>query len=279
MRMIERAARSFGRTALIVVAMLLIHAVAFAVELPEFMLEPALADLDAGQLARRAEDSMRAERTFMRATMTVISPRLSRPRVVAFHSWEDSSEKRSLIRIDTPAKDKGTGFLKLHPNLWMYVPRVERTVRIPPSMMLQSWMGSDFSNDDLVRESSEIDDYDHHLLGIDPGTSETVDRPAYVVEYRPHEDAAVVWGSIVAWLDIESGAPLRQDFFDEEGERLRVMRFSAFRQVGERYVPHVWSMTPLDKPGHTTTIEIEEIQFDLEIGADVFTTRNLRRRD
>jgi outer membrane lipoprotein-sorting protein len=146
-------------------------------------------------------------------------------------------------------------------------------------MMLQSWMGSDFSNDDLVRESSEIEDYDHRLLGLDPGTSGEVDRPAYVVEYRPHESTAVVWGSIVAWLDTESGAPLRQDFFDEEGERMRVMRFSDFRMVGKRNVPHLWSLTPLDKPGHSTTIEVEKIEFNADFGSDIFTTRNLKRRD
>jgi outer membrane lipoprotein-sorting protein len=261
------------------VALLFSNDFAFAVERADLNLEPAPAGLDAGELARRSEDNMRSDRTYIAAKMTVVSPRLSRPRVVAFHSWENTPEKKSLIRIDRPAKDEGTGFLKLHPNLWMYVPRVERTVRVPPSMMLQSWMGSDFSNDDLVRESSELEDYDHELLGFDPGTKGEIDRPSYVIEYRPHEDAAVVWGSIVAWLDVESGAPLRQDFFDEDGERIRTMRFSDFRTIGKRFVPHHWSMTPLDKPGHSTTIEIEEVQYDLEFESDIFTTRNLKRSD
>ena len=266
--------------ALAIVACLLFEpAAVFATPNLDLSLEPAPEGVDASALARKAEDNMRSQRTFMIASMTVVSPRLSRPRVVAFHSWENTPEKKSLIRIDKPAKDEGTGFLKLHPNLWMYVPRVERTVRVPPSMMLQSWMGSDFSNDDLVRESSEIEDYEHHLLGLDPGTSGEVDRPAYVVEYRPHEDAAVVWGSIVAWLDVESGAPLRQDFFDEEGERMRVMRFSDFRTIGKRYVPHLWSMIPLDKPGHSTSIQVKEIQYDPDFDSDIFTTRNLKRKD
>jgi outer membrane lipoprotein-sorting protein len=265
-----------GRTLLI---SLLFQGVAIAADLSEFNLEQAPPNVDARQLARTAEDNMRSDRTFFKGEMTVVSPRLTRPRVVAFHSWEDSQEKKSLIRIDAPSKDKGTGFLKLHPNLWMYIPRVERTVRVPPSMMLQSWMGSDFSNDDLVRESSEVDDYDHRLLGIDTGQGSAVDRRSYVVEYRPHEGAPVVWGSIVAWLDIESGAPLRQDFFDEEGERLRVMRFGDFRQIEDRFVPHHWEMTPLDKRGHKTTIKIEKIEFDLEIQSSIFTTRNLKRRD
>jgi outer membrane lipoprotein-sorting protein len=275
--MISNLASGWGRLVLALLAATLTGSVAVAADLPE--LEPAPAGVDARELARRAEDNMRSERTFFSGKMTVVSPRLSRPRVVAFHSWEDSPGKRSLIRIDKPAKDKGTGFLKLHPNLWMYVPRVERTVRIPPSMMLQSWMGSDFTNDDIVRESSEIDDYDHRLLGIDPGTSGEVDQRAYVVEYRPHEDTAVVWGRIVAWLDIESGAPLRQEFFDEEGARLRVMKFSDYRPVGKRTVPHLWSMKPLDKEGHSTTIEVEKIEFDIELDSDIFTTRNLKRRE
>ncbi len=257
----------------------LVHASPSAGEFSLPSLEPPPENVDARELARRAEDNMRADRTMMRATMTVLSPRLSRPRVVAFRSWEDKTRKRSLIRIDRPAKDEGTGFLKLHPNLWMYIPRVERTVRIPPSMMLQSWMGSDFSNDDLVRESSEIDDYDQRLLGIDPGTSGSVDRRAWVVEYRPHEDAAVVWGRIVAWLDFDSATPLRQDFFDEDGERIRVMRFGDFQKIGPRLVPHHWKMTPLDKPGHSTTIDIQEIRFDPELDPGLFTTRNLKRRN
>lgn len=267
------------RVGLVVLSILLIQGVASAADLSEFDLEEAPANLDAKTLARRAEDNMRSQRTFFQGRMTVTSPRLTRPRVVAFHSWESSKEKKSLIRIDAPAKDKGTGFLKLHPNLWMYVPRVERTVRIPPSMMLQSWMGSDFSNDDLVRDSSEIEDYDHRLVGVDSGDGKAVDRRAYVLEYRPREEAAVVWGSIIAWLDTESGSPLRQDFYDEEGERLRVMRFSDFKKIGERFVPHHWNMTPLDKPGHSTTIDIDEIQFDPEIDSSIFTTRNLKRRD
>ena len=144
-------------------------------------------------------------------------------------------------------------------------------------MMLQSWMGSDFTNDDLSRESSEIEDYDHEFLGVDPGGPDTVPNRSYVVEYRPHEDTAVVWGKIVAWLDVDRGTPLRQDFYDEDGEKIRVMRFSEIRKVGGRHVPHRWSLNPLDKPGHFTEIDVQEIAFDLEISDDVFTTRNLKR--
>ena len=101
--------------------------------------------------------------------MTIVSPRLPAPRRVVFRVWDDRPGKRSFIRILEPSKDKGMGFLKLHPNLWNYIPRVERTVRIPPSMMLQPWMGSDFTNDDLVKQSSAVDDYTHRVLRTEVG--------------------------------------------------------------------------------------------------------------
>lgn len=240
-------------------------------------LEAAPEGVDARAIALRAEESMRSDRTYFKGRMTIRSPRLSRPRGVAFESWGDQGGKRSMIRIHEPAKDAGTGFLKLHPNLWMYVPRVERTVRIPPSMMLQSWMGSDFTNDDLVRESSEIDDYDHRMLGVDPGGGESADPRAWVVEYTPHEDTAVVWGRILGWLAVDTGAPLRQEFYDEQGEKIRVIEFSEIREQAGRHFPHRWELTPLEKPGHSTTIEIETIRFDAKFDDGIYTTRNLER--
>ncbi len=233
--------------------------------------------LSAREVALRSEESMRSALTYIDAEMTVISPRLVGPRVVAFQSWDDRPGRRSFIRITSPPKDAGSGFLKLHPNLWMYVPRVERTMRLPPSMMLQSWMGSDFTNDDLVRESSEIEDYDHTLLGIDPAPEGHDGLRAYVVEYRPHEDAPVVWGKIVTWIEVEHGTPLRQQFYDEDGVLLREMTFGAIVAVDGRHYPHAWTMRPLDKPGHETSIRVREIRFDEEISDSIFTKRHLTK--
>ena len=145
-------------------------------------------------------------------------------------------------------------------------------------MMLQSWMGSDFTNDDLVRESSEIDDYDHRLLGIDAAIDGHKGLRAYVVEYTPHEDAPVVWGRIVTWIETEHGTPLRQEYYDEDGTLLRRMRFDDIRDTTGRLYPHRWTMTPLDKPGHSTRIEVRSIEFGTEIDDSVFTKRNLTRR-
>ncbi len=239
---------------------------------------PAPEGQDAREIAARVEDIFRGDASYIEATMTIVSPRLPTPRSVGFKSWDDRLGKRSFIRITAPPKDEGMSFLKLHPNLWNYIPRVERTMRIPPSMMLQGWMGSDFTNDDLVREASQLDDYDHTLLGIDPAAG--VDGgEAFVVEYRPHEDAAVVWGKIVTWIDRGSHAPLVQDFYDEGGEKLRTMRFDAIRDVQGRPYPHRWSLVPLDKEGHETVIDVSEIRFDEAFDDTIFTKRNLRGRD
>ena len=239
-------------------------------------LEPSPPGADAREIARLQEDVLRGDRAYMEATMTVVSPRLPTPRVVRLQSWDDRLGKRSFIRILAPAKDEGNGFLMKRPNLWMYVARVERTMRIPPSMMLHSWMGSDFTNDDLVKQSSQLDDYDHKLLGVDPATPGHEGARAYVVEFIPHEDAPVVWGRIVSWIEIEHYTPLRQEFYDEDGANLRVFELGDIREVQGRYFPHVWSMVPLEKPGHRTTIEMQEIRFDETFDERIFSTRNLK---
>ncbi len=242
-------------------------------------LEPAPPELTGRELARRAEDSLRSGATYLEASMTMVSPRRSRPRQLLLRCWDDRANRRSLIRILAPPRDAGTAFLKLHPNLWMFVPREERTVRIPPSLMLQPWMGSDFSNDDLLNESSEVDDYEHRLLGVDPRAEAGDGLRAYVVEYLPHEDAPVVWGRILAWIETAHGTPLRMDYFDEAGERLRELRFGDIRAVQGRRVPFRWSMLRLDEEGRETRIELEEIRFDQSFDEELFTTRELTRRD
>jgi outer membrane lipoprotein-sorting protein len=208
--------------------------------------------------------------------MIVMSPRLPQPRRMRFQSWDDRGGKRSFVRVLEPPKDAGTGFLKLESNLWSYVPRVERTIRIPPSMMLQSWMGSDFTNDDLVRESSTLDDYTHAWVGVDP---DLAGSRAFVIAHVPNEGAPVVWGRIVEWVDAARFVPLRQEFYDEAGEKLRVMTLGDLRDVGGRFYPHRWAMVPLDKPGHETRIEVNEIRFGEKFSDEVFTQRNLTRKE
>jgi len=240
---------------------------------------PSPEGADATEIGRKQEDVLRGDSAYMEATMTIESPRLPAPRVVTMRNWDDRRNKRSFVRILAPTKDAGTGFLMKRPNLWMFVPRVERTMRIPPSMMLQSWMGSDFTNDDLVRESSQLDDYDHNLLGVDPAPPGHEGKRAWVVEFMPHEDAPVVWGRIVSWIEQEHYSPLRQEFYDEDGTKLRIFELGDIREAQGRWFPHRWSMQPLNKDGHRTTLEIRTIRFDEAFEDAIFTTRNLKRTE
>jgi len=242
-------------------------------------LEPPPEGQDARAIALRAEDALRGERTSLEAKMIIESSRRSRRREVRFRRFDDRPGKRTFIRVLSPDKEAGTSFLKLHPNLWVYVPRAERILRIPPSMMREPWMNSDFTHDDLVNESSEVDDYDHRLLGVDPKPDGIADLRAYVVEYLPHEDAPIVWGKIIAWIETEHGTPLRQEFYDGDGELRRVMHFGGIREVQGRYFPHVWSVRPVDEKRHESRIEVEKVRFDVDFDESVFMPRHLRAKE
>jgi outer membrane lipoprotein-sorting protein len=232
---------------------------------------------DARELVRRAEDALQGETAEVRASMTITTPRWTR--VVRFHSWGDRPGDRSFIRILEPRKDRGTGFLRLERSFWTYLPRVERTMRVPPSMMLQPWMGSDFTNDDLVRESSMADDYEAEAIG----EREIDGIVALGVKLTPHEDAPVVWARLELWVEKERFAPLLFLYYDEpepgEFELLRRMAFSDIRDVAGRSVPHAWEVIPVDKPGHTTRMEIEKIELDMPLPDSIFTQSNLRRAE
>ena len=153
------------------------------------------------------------------------------------------------------------------------VASVERTIKIPPSMMLQPWMGSDFTNDDLVKESSLIDDYTHRILAVAP--LEGV--PAYQIEALPKTDAAVVWGRIVYWVRSRDLVPLKQEFYSERGELVRVLSFSDVRSVGGRTLPTRWEMRPTAKPGNRTVIVLKDAVYDRPLDGEVFTQRNLQK--
>jgi outer membrane lipoprotein-sorting protein len=234
-------------------------------------------ELDVRELVRRAEDALRGKTAQMKMRMTITTPRWTRELVI--RNWDDRAQDRSFSRVLEPPKDKGTGFLRDRDAFWTWLPKVERAMRIPPSMMLQPWMGSDFTNDDLARESSLENDYEPKLLG-----EKTIDGvPAIGIELLPKPEAPVVWARMEIWIAKESYAPLVFAYFDEPEkgrfEKLREMRFSDIRTVQGRPLPHVWEMVPSDKPGHSTRVVLEEALLDAPIDAEIFTQKNLRQSE
>ena len=239
---------------------------------------PARAEpLDAAEIVRRAEDALRGKTAEMKLRMTITTPRWTRELVI--RSWDDRAHDRSFSRVLEPPKDKGTAFLRDHDAFWTWLPRVERAMRIPPSMMLQSWMGSDFTNDDLARESSLEKDY----VAVLAGEQELDGVAAYRLELRPKPEAPVVFAKLELAIDEASYAPLLYVYYDEPEpghfEALRKLRFSDVRRVQGRPLPHVWEMTPLDKPGHSTRVVLEEVALDQTLDDGIFTQENLRRSE
>ena len=203
--------------------------------------------------------------------MTIATPRWQR--TLGLKLWMDRP-KRSFVRIVSPAKEAGIGSLRIGSEMWNYLPNVERVIKIPPSMMLQPWMGSDFTNDDLVKESSILDDYTHKVIGVVPLDGVDIVQ----IEAVPKPDAAVVWGRIVYWVRRADSVPLRQEFFSERGERVRVLSFSDVRKVGGRVLPTRWEMRPDAKPGNVTTVVLKDAVFNQPVEEEIFSQRNLQKR-
>ena len=243
----------------------------YAVLLALLFCTPVVAQEPTGHdILDRVENLLWAKTLRGQYEMSIVTPRWQR--TLAMRVWMDRP-RRSFIRIEAPAKEAGIGSLRIGSEMWNYLPSVERTIKIPPSMMLQPWMGSDFTNDDLVKESSILDDYTQRVLGTPVVDGEVV----YQVEAVPKPDAAVVWGRILYWVRKSDFMPLKQEFFNERGELVRVMSFSDVRNVGGRRLPTRWEMRPVAKPGNVTTVLLKDAVFNPPIDDEVFTQRNLQK--
>jgi len=229
--------------------------------------------LTAREMIRRADEQMRGTTSQGEAEMTIITPEWRRTMTMRF--WEDARGDKAFVRILSPAKDRGTATLKLGNEIWTYMPSIERSMKIPPSMMHQGWMGSDFTNDDMVKSSSVVDDYEHSLTDTTQLDGETV----YVITMVPKEEAAVVWGKIVYYARTTDYLPLREDFYDEDSVLVRRMTLTEFRQMGGRVIPMLMTLTPLteEKKGHETIFRYFSIEFNANISESVFTRANLER--
>ncbi len=223
---------------------------------------------DSREILERVEYNMRGDASYSEMTMETVRPRYTRE--ISMKSWA-LGDDYSLIYVTAPARDEGTAFLKRGNEIWNYVPNIDRTVKMPPSMMSQSWMGSDFSNDDLVQGTSTVDDYDHTLLG-----TETVDgHECYKIELIPHPETPVVYDKVIYWVSKEHYLPVKVENYDDFGELASTMNFREIKRMGGRMVPAVMEMIPEDKREHKTIITTHKMQFDIDISEDFFSIRNL----
>jgi outer membrane lipoprotein-sorting protein len=225
---------------------------------------------DAKTIVRLADDKVRGQSSQAEMVMRIVRPTWQRE--IGLKSWSRGNNL-GLILVTAPARDKGTAYLKRQREVWNWQPAIDRTIKLPPSMMLQSWMGSDFTNDDLVKESSAVDDYRHTLAG------DTVigGRPSYKIIMVPKEEAAVVWGKVITYIDKKDYLQLLTRFYDEDNELVNTMQASQIRLLGGRLLPARLEVIPADNPAHRTLIEYRSLQFDMPLPEDFFSLQNLRR--
>lgn len=232
---------------------------------------PPVASLpDPKTMVKKSDDLMRGDSVQGTYIMEITTPSWTRTLELAVHS---KGRDRIFIRILSPAKEAGTGTLRIDNEMWNYLPRIEKVIKIPPSMMLQSWMGSDFANDDLVKENSIVDDYTHRIVA-----EETVrGEPTYKIELIPKPGAAVIWGKLYYWIRPADYVPIRQDYYDERGRLVKRLEYSDIEKVSDRTVPRTWMMTNHIKKGKTTRIYLKDVVYNQPVDDNLFTLSNLKR--
>ena len=229
------------------------------------------ADTDNDRAAQIVRDALNHWRGVSSVNeMTMIIHRPDWERSMSMQSWTEG-EKRSLVRVTEPRKDRGNGTLMDGNRMWTFSPKVNRIIKIPSSMMSQSWMGSDFSNKDVSRSDSVVNDFDHSILN----EKEIDGHIVYEIQSIPHEDSAVVWGRQV--LEIRDDyIMLEQRYYDQDDELVKSLRTLEITEMGGRTVASVQRMGKVDAPDEWTEIRIGSVEFDVELRDSLFTLSNLR---
>lgn len=231
---------------------------------------PAQAQPSAREIVDRVDRLLRGNSSEGRITMEIETADWSRS--LDMEIWSLGTE-HALVRVLAPRKDAGTATLKAGNDLWNYLPRVDRTIKLPPSLMGAAWMGSHFTNDDLVKESQLIEDFDIEISfdGVRDGVR------VWEFTLTPKPEAPVVWGRIEERVRQDDYMPLWARYYDEQGELARTMTFSDFRRMGGRLVPTVMTVEPTDKPNERTVIRYERLAFDVPLDESFFSLRQLQR--
>lgn len=225
----------------------------------------------AREIIDRVDRLLRGESSRGRITMEITTEHWSRS--LDMEVWSLGVE-HSLVRVQSPAREAGTATLKAGQEVWNYLPRVDRTIKVPPSLMMGSWMGSHFTNDDLVKESQIVDDYDFEISF--EGEREGVE--VWEFQLTPRPEAPVIWGRIDEQVRKADLMPTWIRYYDEDGGLVRTMTFSDYRTMGDRLVPASMLVIPADKPEEHTVLTYHELDFGISLDENFFSLRNLRAR-
>lgn len=224
----------------------------------------------AEDIIKYAEEQSKGETMIGTFTMNIIRPDYTR--TLKMKNWNKGNDK-ALIKILYPEKEKGNKTLKIGNEMWQYLENTETTMKLPPSMMLRSWNGSDLTNDDLVRESSLINDYDMQILLEEKIAGEM----CWKVELTPKEGKPIVWGKIYYWVRKSDKLPAYVQYYDEDGTLKRSMKFADFGVIDSRKIAKKWIVEDEENKGYKTEFIFNEADFNVDISDRVFSFRNLER--
>ena len=227
-------------------------------------------ELSATQIIMRADDNRRGKSSYSQITMTLVRPTWTRD--IGLKAWALGNDY-SLTLITSPAKEKGQAFLKRKRDLWNWQPSINRMIKMSSSVMGQSWMGSDFTNDDMVRESSSVNDYTHELAGME----RVREYDCYKVILYPKEEAAVVWGKVIMWISTADFVEIKTEFYDEDSEWVNTMNAFDIKQYGTRKLPSRIEVVPSNKPNQKTVMTVEKYDFDVALEEGFFSQQNMQR--
>jgi len=226
--------------------------------------------LSAAEIIKKADENFNGEKSsYTIMSMTIVRP--SWQRSIEFRNWTLGRDY-ALTLITAPAKDVGQTFLKRKQEMWSWNPSISRLIKLPPSMLSQGWMGSDYTNDDILKESSVVNDYTHEIIG-----EETIgERLCYKIKMIAKEDAAVVWGHQIRWVDKKDLLFIKSELYDEDGYLVRTEICSDIKEMDGRIIPCRLELLPAEEKGNKTIVEIKEIRFNISISESYFSQQNMK---
>jgi len=224
----------------------------------------------AKDIVAKVDELYRADTSSALVEMDIITPHWQR--TLKMNVWSEGKDN-TFIRILEPKKEQGIATLRIKNEMWNYLPKTNKVMKIPPSMMMSSWMGSDFTNDDLVKEFTFLESYHFEMITID-----NPEKGVLYIKCTPKEGLPIVWGYITVAVQEKDYMPLWQKYYDEKGNLIREMIFKEIKTFGKRDIPTVLELIPKNKEGNKTVLRYLEAQFDLQLERGIFTLRNLRKR-
>jgi outer membrane lipoprotein-sorting protein len=222
--------------------------------------------IDVKALLKRVDDLYRSEASYAEVQMTIVTADWER--TMEMVAWSKGT-KKTFIRIIAPKKDRGIATLKVENEMWNFFPKIDKIIKIPSSMMMSSWMGSDFTNDDLVKEYRFSEDYD---------SSVEEQKENYLITLKPHENIPTIWGKIEVLMDKKTELPSESTYYDEKGKKIRVMYFKERKIIDKKNVPMVMELVSLNKKGNKTVIKYKSLTFTEDVPDKIFTQKNLQQR-